>query len=123
MKRIEDLIWHDGQLVSFVAEFTKERTWTTRLSIDVYPDDAASERQRVCVECHRVERSSTIFDFVELLDNHNAGNIANGYVKRFGKKFKRVAGMPESLANEAIRNRQRWHQSTNSPLATTPEPS
>ena len=86
MKRIEDLIWHDGQLVSFVAEFTKERTWTTRLSIDVYPDDAASERQRVCVECHRVERSSTIFDFVELLDNHNAGNIANGYVKRFGKK-------------------------------------
>jgi hypothetical protein len=54
--------------------------------MDVYPDDDSSVRESIKVTCIGVERCAFVLDFVELQDNRNAGNIANGYVKKFRKK-------------------------------------
>ena len=45
-----------------------------------------------------------------------SGELWCDLVKRFGKIFKRVAGTPESLAQEAIRREQSGYRTGGSPL-------
>ena len=83
---IEQLIWHDAQLVSVSPTVCGDASTTITVVLNAYPDDDARIRETFYVECLRVERCAIVLDFVELQDNRSAGNIANGYVKRFGKK-------------------------------------
>lgn len=83
---IEQLIWHDAQLVSVSPTVCADASTTVTVVLNAYPDDDARMRKAFYVECLQVERCAIVLDFVELQDNRNAGNIANGYVKRFGKK-------------------------------------
>ena len=77
----DEIIWHDGQLITIVPEMG-EGTSKLAIHLNVYPNDDASSRECIIVECSGVKRCAIVLDFFELLDNQNAGNVAGGYVKR-----------------------------------------
>lgn len=82
---IMDIIWHDGQLLSCIQEIEVQPS-TLKIHLNVYPNNQASKREMVVVECTGVERCAIVLDYLELLDNRNAGNIGQGYIKRINRK-------------------------------------
>ena len=78
---LDDLLWHDGNLIALALGLDKQGNTTVTLEIDLYPDEQARQRQRWLIECQKVSRFHCTLDLVALKQNLGAGHIANGYLK------------------------------------------
>ena len=78
---LDDLLWHDGNLISLALGLDKQGNATVTLEIDLYPDEQARSRQPWCIECQIVSRFHCTLDLAALKQNLGAGHIANGYLK------------------------------------------
>ena len=78
---LDDLLWHDGNLIALALGLDKQGNATVTLEIDLYPDEQARSRQRRLIECQKVSRFHSTLDLAALKQNLGAGHIANGYLK------------------------------------------
>ena len=78
---LDDLLWHDGNLISLTLGLDKQGNATVALEIDLYPDEQARQRQRWLIECQKVSRFHCTLDLAALKQNLGAGHVANGYLK------------------------------------------
>ena len=78
---LDDLLWHDGNLISLALGLDKQGNATVTLEIDLYPDEQARSRQPWRIECQIVSRFHCTLDLAALKQNLGAGHIANGYLK------------------------------------------
>ena len=78
---LDDLLWHDGNLISLALGLDKQGNATATLEITLYPDEQASNRQRWLIECQSVSRLHCTLDLAALKQNLGAGHISNGYLK------------------------------------------
>lgn len=78
---LDDLLWHDGNLISLALGLDKQGNATVTLEIDLYPDEQTRSRQPWLIECQKVSRFHCTLDLVALKQNLGAGHIANGYLK------------------------------------------
>ena len=78
---LDDLLWHDGNLIALALGLDKQGNATVTLEIDLYPDEQTRSRQPWLIECQKVSRFHCTLDLVALKQNLGAGHIANGYLK------------------------------------------
>ena len=78
---LDDLLWHDGNLIALALGLDKQGNATVTLEIDLYPDEQARSRQPWRIECQIVSRFHCTLDLAALKQNLGAGHIANGYLK------------------------------------------
>ena len=77
--------WHDGILrsIKIIPEDRPDIYGKIELTIEVYPDNNAKDRHQLKIIFQKVQQSNISCDFIELLDNRNAGNISNAYQKSY----------------------------------------
>ena len=78
---LDDLLWHDGNLISLALGLDKQGNATVTLEIDLYPDEQARSRQPWRIECQIVSRFHCTLDLAALKQNLGGSHIANGYLK------------------------------------------
>ena len=78
---LDDLLWHDGNLIALALGLDKQGNATVTLEIALYPDEQARSRQPWRIECQIVSRFHCTLDLAALKQNLGAGHIANGYLK------------------------------------------
>ena len=78
---LDDLLWHDGNLIALALGLDKQGNATVTLEIDLYPDEQARSRHSWLIECQSVSRFHSTLDLAALKQNLGAGHIANGYLK------------------------------------------
>ena len=79
---INDLFWHDGNLVDINSNFNKKGKATTVLVVALYKDNQSIKRNLYQIECQKSDKVIISFDAKELKDNLTAGNIDNSYLKK-----------------------------------------
>ena len=75
---LNEVEWHDGVFLGAQLNCRGGGVDMT-ISVSVYNDD---KRNEFDVEFVGIESLNMSMDTMELIDNHNAGNISNGYVKK-----------------------------------------
>jgi hypothetical protein len=78
---IDDVYWHDGNLVDVSIQIGKKGKSKLIVIANFYENEQSSERSRYKVTCKDLIKSNLNLDMVELKDNMFAGNISNGYLK------------------------------------------
>ena len=78
---IENVCWHDGNLISFEYNTTDQGSHNFTLIADIYENINDIERTRYAIKCIDTERIFQNLSSFELQENYSAGNISNGYIK------------------------------------------
>ena len=78
---LDDLLWHDGNLIALALGLDKQGNATATLEIALYPDEQARSHQPWLIECQSVSRFHCTLELAALKQNLGAGHIANGYLK------------------------------------------
>ena len=80
--KINNLFWHDGNLVDINSTFNKKGNATTVLVVALYKDNQSKKRSFYKIECQKSDKVIVSLDARELKDNRKAGNIDNSYLNK-----------------------------------------
>ena len=78
--KINNLFWHDGNLIDINSAFNKKGNATTILVVALYKNNQSKKRNFYKVECQKSDKLIVSLDTKELKNNLTAGNIDNGYI-------------------------------------------
>ncbi len=78
--KIDNIFWHDGNLVGINCLIDIDGKTTVVIVVDLYKSQDSSKRKRYAIYCEAVEKFSQNIDFKELTSHSNAGNISNGHL-------------------------------------------
>jgi hypothetical protein len=81
---IDKIEWHDGIFLNSQLS-CKGGSINLVLSVSIYKEN---KRKNLNIEFINIDNLTINMDAVELIDNRNAGNISNGYIKKTGGKLK-----------------------------------
>lgn len=81
---LNEIEWHDGVFLESRLS-CKDGSVDLTVLVIIYKDN---KRRELNVEFINIENLTMTMDVVELNDNRNAGNISNGYVKKFSNNSK-----------------------------------
>jgi len=80
-KALNNLFWHDGNLVDVSFAIDKKGKSFLKISALFYLNEDAPSRDAYQIKCESVSRFNCTLDTTELKNNMFAGNISNGYLK------------------------------------------
>lgn len=80
-KAIDEILWHDGNVVSISFLIDERSKATVQIAALFHIDEAGGGRGLYRITCEGVSKFNTTLDVAELKDNMFAGNISNGYLK------------------------------------------
>jgi len=79
--KIDNLLWHDGNLLDISYSMNTKGKAEITLIVDLYKNYDSPREQKVKITCKKIKTCDLNLDIYELKDNQSAGNIANGYLK------------------------------------------
>jgi len=79
--KINNLFWHDGNIVNINSTFNKKGKGTTIIVVALYKSNLSKKRNIYRIKCQKSEKVIVSLDAKELKENLTAGNINNGYLK------------------------------------------
>ena len=79
--KVDDLIWHDGNLLDFSYTMNSKGKAELILIFNLYKDYDSGRTLKVKVKCKKIKSFDINLDMYELKDNIGPGHITNGYIK------------------------------------------
>jgi hypothetical protein len=99
----EDVLWHDGLLLSINISFSEVNKSIVTLKVNVLANYDRGDRINLSVSFFDAEKIINILDFLEMADNYSAGNIENGFIKaKSVYRVKLVDGYFEITAGSVV---------------------
>ena len=80
-KALDNLFWHDGNLVDVSFAIDKKGKSAVQVTALFYKNEQAPSRDTYQIKCEGVSRFNCTLDSAELKKNMFAGNISSGYLK------------------------------------------
>ncbi len=79
--KIDDLYWHDGNLIDVHQKYNKQGDATILLIVALYKNVQSKKRTFYKIKCITSNKTKISINNKELKDNFTAGNIDKGYLK------------------------------------------
>jgi hypothetical protein len=91
----EQIEYHDAILKSFLVYFIDKKSIKIEMDISIYLQEEDMERTPAKLIFSKINKSSMICDYKELLENSGAGNINYAQVKNNSYRFYLIDGYIE----------------------------
>lgn len=85
---LDTMYWHDGNLIDVAFALDDTRDAAVVITVEVYPDEQASDRRTTRITCQGVTGFACSLDAAALNDHAGPGHIADG--KRIGDTLRLV---------------------------------